>query len=81
MIKLILKANIWYDNIKEPKRTLFFFLLIMPIIVVSQYVLTRYLGDKVGYITWASLMLLIVSFRMLPSLHEIFSGKNSDDKK
>jgi len=40
MIKSILKANSWYDDLKEPNRTLFFFFVLIPLICGSQLLLT-----------------------------------------
>ncbi len=56
MIKLILKANQWYDNMKEPNRTLLFFGISIPIIC-SRYI---------SYIIWAFIILIFVLFRMIP---------------
>jgi hypothetical protein len=86
MIKLILKANNWYDSIKEPNRTIFFFSIMIPVII-SQYFLTKLLGN-VGYIYWALFMLIFVIFRMIPSIVGIIdinkskknSEKNSENK-
>ena len=70
MIKSILKANSWYDNLKEPNRTLFFFFVLMPLICGSQILLTTFLGD-IGYIYWAVWVMIMVLFRMTPSIVDI----------
>jgi hypothetical protein len=70
MIKSILKANSWYDDLKEPNRTLFFFFVLMPLICGSQFLLTTFLGD-IGYIYWAVWVMIMVLFRMTPSIVDI----------
>jgi len=70
MIKSIIKANSWYDNMVEPKRTLFFFFILAPIIFGSQFLLTTSLGE-IGYIYWALLVLVLVIFRMVPVFVDI----------
>ncbi len=72
MIKSIIKANSWYDNMVEPKRTLFFFFVLVPIIFGSQFLLTTFLGN-IGYIYWSLLILLLVIFRMVPVFIDIRS--------
>jgi len=49
MIKSILKANSWYDNLKEPNRTFF---VLMPLICGSQLLLTTIFEEKWGYVYW-----------------------------
>jgi hypothetical protein len=70
MIKSILKANSWYDDLKEPNRTLFFFFVLMPLICGSQFLLDTIYGD-IGYIYWAFCMFALVIFRMTPSIVDI----------
>lgn len=67
MINSILRANNWYDTLKEPNRTLFFFFVLIPLICGSQILLTTFLGD-IGYIYWAFWILIMVLFRMTPSI-------------
>ena len=70
MIKNIIKVNRWYDELVEPKRTLFFFFVLVPIIFGSQFLLTTFLGN-IGYIYWSLLILLLVVFRMMPIFVDI----------
>lgn len=70
MIKNIIKANRWYDNLVEPKRTLFFFFVITPIVFGSQFLFTTFLGE-IGYIYWSLLVLLLLIFRMVPVFVDI----------
>jgi len=70
MIKSILKANSWYDDLKEPNRTLFFFFVLMPLICGSQLLFTIIFGDD-GYIYWSFLVMFLVAFRMIPSIVDI----------
>jgi hypothetical protein len=72
MIKSILKANSWYDDLKEPNRTLFFFFVLMPLIFGSQFLLDTIYGD-IGYIYWAFCMFALVIFRMIPSIVDIIN--------
>ena len=76
MIKLILKYNRLYDNMIEPKRTLFFFFVLVPIIFGSQMVLTTIFNEW-GYIIWSIFILLVVAFRMTP----VFVGKNDENSE
>jgi hypothetical protein len=70
MIKSIIKANSWYDNLAEPKRTLFFFFVLAPLLFGTQFLLTTFLGN-VGYIYWALWIMLVVIFRMVPIFVDI----------
>lgn len=76
MIKLILKYNRLYDNMNEPKRTLFFFFVLVPIIFGSQMVLTTIFNER-GYIIWSIFIILVVAFRMTP----VFVGKNDENSE
>jgi hypothetical protein len=73
MIKSILKANSWYDNLKEPNRTLFFFFVLMPLIYGSQLLLTTIFEEKWGYIYWGFWAMFLVAFRMIPSIVDIIN--------
>jgi hypothetical protein len=79
MIKSILKANSWYDNLKEPNRTLFFFFVLLPLICGTQFLLTSICGEM-GYIYWAFWMMFLVIFRMTPSIVDIIN-MNKERKK
>ena len=70
MIKWIIKANSWYDTMKEPNRTLFLFFVLLPLICGSQILLTTFLDD-IGYIYWAVWVMIMVLFRMTPSIVDI----------
>ena len=70
MIKSIIRANNWYDTLKETKRTLFFFFVLIPLICGSQILLTTFLG-YIGYIYWAVWIMVLVLFRMTPSIVDI----------
>ena len=70
MIKWIVKANSWYDTMKEPNRTLFFFFVLLPLICGSQILLTTFFGD-IGYIYWSVWVMIMVLFRMTPSIVDI----------
>ena len=39
MKKIIVKSNKWYDNLSEPKRTLFFLIAIMGSMIFAQYLM------------------------------------------
>jgi hypothetical protein len=70
MIKLIIRANKSYDNMKEPNRTFFFILVLLPLIIGSQFLLTTIFGDK-GFIYWALWILILTIFRMIPIFIDI----------
>lgn len=78
MIKLILKANKWYDNMKDVNRTLFFFFVLLPIIGGLQYFIEYIfnISESKSLIIWAFTMLVLVLFRMTPVIFELFSKKN-----
>lgn len=40
MKKLIIKSNEWYDNLPEPKRTIFFFAAIMAPFLITNVITT-----------------------------------------
>jgi hypothetical protein len=65
MIKWIVKANSWYDTMKEPNRTLFFFFVIVQLVFGTQILLTTIYGD-IGYIYWSIWVMIMVLFRMVP---------------
>jgi len=69
MIKLIIKANKSYDSMKEPNRTFFFILVLLPLIG-SQFLLTTIFGNK-GFIYWAFWILILTIFRMIPIFIDI----------
>ena len=85
MIKLILKYNRLYDNMNEPKRTLFFFFVLVPIIFGSQMVLSS-IFDAWGYIIWSIFIMIVVAFRMTPvfvdikKMHSENENENSELK-
>ena len=70
MIKWIIKANSWYDTMKEPNRTLFFFFVILPLICGTQFLLTTIYGD-IGFIYWGIWIMIMVLFRMIPVFVDI----------
>ena len=70
MIKWIVKANSWYDTMKEPNRTLFFLFILVPLICGSQILLTTFLGDE-GFIYWSIWIMIVVLFRMIPVFMDI----------
>ena len=70
MIKWIVKANSWYDTMKEPNRTLFFFFVILPLICGTQLLLTTIYGD-IGFIYWSIWIMIMVLFRMTPIFVDI----------
>ena len=78
MIKSIIKANSWYDNLKEPKRSLLFFSVMIPVII-SQYFLTEWLGS-IGYIYCALFLLVFVIFRMVPPIVDIINWNKNSEK-
>ena len=65
MINYIIKCNNWYDSLKEPKRTLFFFFILVPLICGTQLLLTT-LYNEVGYIYWSIWVSILAMFRMVP---------------
>jgi len=70
MIKWIVKANSWYDTMKEPNRTLFFFFVIVPLVFGTQMLLTTIYGD-IGYIYWSIWVMIVMLFRMVPVFVDI----------
>jgi len=80
MIRYLIRLNYKYDDLKEPKRTLFFFLVLMPVICCSQLVFAHFFGNK-GYIYWAILMLFIVFVRMTPTLYFLRHGKDFKEEE
>lgn len=70
MIKWIVKANSWYDTMKEPNRTLFFFFVILPLICGTQPILTTIYGD-IGFIYWGIWIMIMWLFRMMPVFVDI----------
>ena len=53
MKKLIIKSNKWYDNLPEPKRTLFFLIVILGSLIVSECI-SVYVSNNIfwGFIIW-----------------------------
>ncbi|HPZ23820.1 MAG TPA: hypothetical protein PLC25_03165 [Bacilli bacterium] len=70
MIKYIINANRWYDTLKDPNRTLFFFLVILPLICGTQPLFFILYGD-IGYAYWGIWMFILVLFRMIPVFVDI----------
>lgn len=70
MIKWIIKANSWYDTMKEPNRTLFFYFIILPLIIGTQLLLTSFFGE-IGYAYWGIWIIIMVLFRMVPLFVDI----------
>jgi hypothetical protein len=70
MIKWIVKANSWYDTMKEPNRTLFFFFVLLPLICGTQLLLTNIYGD-IGFVYWSIWIMILVLFRMTPVFLDI----------
>jgi hypothetical protein len=64
IIKGILKANSWYDNLKEPNRSILF-LIILISIIGSQFIFNNIL-------TWAIFTMTLVGFRMMPTIYKLF---------
>ena len=55
MKKLIIKTNCWFDCLKEPQRTLFFFIVIMGGTFVASYLF--YVKDFIwAYPIWFSII-------------------------
>jgi uncharacterized protein YybS (DUF2232 family) len=80
MLKKFCKLNYKYDNLPEPKRTLFFFLCLMPIICFSQLIFIHLVGDTKGYLSWAILMLALVGIRMSPTIYFLINKKDYDEE-
>lgn len=80
MIKKLCYWNFKYDNLKESKRTLFFFLILMPVICISQILFTHFLGDAIGYLCWGILMLVLVFIRMCPTIYYLMYCKEYDEE-
>ena len=68
MIKLIVKANRWYDNLTDVKRTIFFLLVIMTLIntpYIIEVISPNTLNDRQLVLMWATGVFLFTSFRMV----------------
>ena len=68
MIKLIVKANRWYDNLTEVKRAIFFLLVIMTFInmpYIIEVISPGTLSDRQLVLIWATGVFLFTSFRMV----------------
>ena len=68
MIKLIVKANRWYDNLTDLKRTIFFFGVIMTFIntpYIIEVISPNTLNDRQLVLMWATGVFLFTSFRMV----------------
>lgn len=74
MIKYILKANQWYDNLKEPKRFLFFLMFVLiPLGLSNAFMHTS--DDKWSIMIFPTLCLLIMLFRMAPVINDLRNGR------
>lgn len=63
MIKnFIIKSNTWYDNLPEPKRSLFFFIVILGSLIFTQYLF--YVKNM--YWTFPTWALIVSIWRTLP---------------
>ena len=68
MIKLIVKANRWYDNLSDIKRAIFFFGVIMTFInapYIIEVISPNTLNDKQLVLMWYSGVFLFTLFRMV----------------
>ena len=53
--KLIIKSNEWYDNLPEPKRSLFFLIVVFGGLIISQYFMFVE-NSVIAFIIWSSLI-------------------------
>jgi hypothetical protein len=68
MIKLIVKANKWYDNLTDVKRAIFFFGVIMTLIntpYIIEIISPATLNDHQVVLVWAFGVFLITALRMV----------------
>ena len=80
MIKLIVKANRWYDNLTEVKRYFFFLLVIMTLInmpYIIEVISPNALSDRQLVLTWSTGVFLFTSFRMVA----VFNSWKEEYKK
>jgi hypothetical protein len=74
MIKYILKANKWYDNLKEPWRFLFFISLVcVPLGLSNAFMYTN--DNKWSVIIFPVFCLLIMLFRITPVINDLRNGR------
>lgn len=74
MIKYILKANQWYDNLKEPKRFLFALLFVfIPMGLSNAFMYTN--SSKWSIMIFPTFCLLIMLFRITPVIHDLKNGR------
>ena len=74
MIKYILKANQWYDNLKEPKRFLLFISLVcLPLGLLNALMYTN--DSKWSVMIFPAVCLLIMIFRMTPVINDLRNGR------
>lgn len=55
MKRLIVRSNEWYDNLKEPKRTVFFLIFVMGTLIIAQYFMVIE-SNPFWFIGWATLL-------------------------
>ena len=80
MIKLIVKANRWYDNLTDVKRIIFFFGVIMTFIntpYIIELISPNILNDRQLVLIWASAVFLFTSFRMVA----VFNSRYEEHKQ
>jgi fatty-acid desaturase len=74
MIKYILKANQWYDNLKEPKRFLFALMFVfIPLGLSNAFMHTN--DNKWSIMIFPAFCLLIMLFRMTPVINDLRNGR------
>ncbi len=74
MIKYILKANQWYDNLKEPKRFLFFIALVcVPLGLSNAFMFTN--DSKWSIMAFPTFCLLVMLFRIAPVINDLRNGR------
>ncbi len=74
MIKYILKANQWYDNLKEPKRFLLFISLVcIPLGLSNALMYTN--DSKWSVMIFPAVCLLIMLFRITPVINDLRNGR------
>jgi len=60
MRKFIVKTNEWYDNLKEPKRSIMFLVFIMSTLLIAQYFMVV-CGNPWIFVGWT---IVLISWRM-----------------
>lgn len=84
MIRLIVEANKWFDNLSSLKRTIFFFVVIVPFILMPYIIgliLPNLFSDNQIQMIWLFIIGLLTSLRMIAMFKIHKENNNTMNKK